>query len=70
MAAAAPLVSYEVTVTNTGSVDSDDVVLGFISPPGEQMLRIPPLEEILGMLIITCIVCLAFLLSRFPHVKS
>jgi len=31
---AAPLVSYEVNVTNTGTVDADDVVLGFLIPPG------------------------------------
>ena len=31
----APLVGgYEVRVTNTGAVDADDVVLGFIAPPG------------------------------------
>jgi hypothetical protein len=31
---ATPLVQYAVNVTNTGSVDSDDVVLGFLHPPG------------------------------------
>eukprot|EP00036_Acanthoecidae_sp_10tr_P011461 CAMPEP_0182926670 /NCGR_PEP_ID=MMETSP0105_2-20130417/12199_1 /TAXON_ID=81532 ORGANISM="Acanthoeca-like sp., Strain 10tr" /NCGR_SAMPLE_ID=MMETSP0105_2 /ASSEMBLY_ACC=CAM_ASM_000205 /LENGTH=895 /DNA_ID=CAMNT_0025064571 /DNA_START=14 /DNA_END=2701 /DNA_ORIENTATION=+ len=31
--AGAPLVQYNVTVTNTGKVDADDVVLGFITPP-------------------------------------
>jgi len=30
----APLVQYEVRVTNTGTVDSDDVVIGFWTPPG------------------------------------
>ena len=32
--ASAPLVSYTVKVTNTGTLDADDVVLGFITPPG------------------------------------
>lgn len=30
----APLVQYTVNVTNTGTVDADDVVLGFLKPPG------------------------------------
>ena len=34
IAAAAPLVQYAVNVTNTGAVDADDVVLGFLTPPG------------------------------------
>jgi hypothetical protein len=42
VAAAAPLVSYLVTVTNTGTVDSDDVVLGFMSPPGKFPLQLGP----------------------------
>ena len=29
-----PLVSYSVNVTNTGAIDADDVVLGFLTPPG------------------------------------
>lgn len=33
LSAAVPLVSYRVTVTNTGEVDADDVVLGFLVPP-------------------------------------
>ena len=33
-AEAAPSAHYEVTVTNTGQVDSDDAVLGFLKPPG------------------------------------
>ena len=33
VAAAEPLVSYYIKVTNTGKVDSDDVVLGFLVPP-------------------------------------
>jgi len=32
--AQAPLVEYRVSVTNTGNYDADDVVLGFIVPPG------------------------------------
>ena len=32
--AAPPVVSYAVNVTNTGSVDADEVVLGFLKPPG------------------------------------
>ena len=31
--AAAPTVTYFVDVTNTGTVDADDVVLGFLVPP-------------------------------------
>ena len=31
--ASAPLVTYAVNVTNTGSVPADDVVLGFLTPP-------------------------------------
>ena len=34
LADSAPLVSYTVKVTNTGTLDADDVVLGFITPPG------------------------------------
>merc|ERR1712054_134301 len=34
LGAETPLVKYRVNVTNTGNVDSDDVVLGFLSPPG------------------------------------
>jgi hypothetical protein len=29
-----PAVEYVVNVTNTGTIDADDVVLGFIAPPG------------------------------------
>lgn len=32
--AAQPIVKYAVNVTNTGSVDADEVVLGFLQPPG------------------------------------
>ena len=33
-AAEVPLITYMVNVTNTGGVDSDNVVLGFLVPPG------------------------------------
>ena len=33
-AVARAAVAYSVNVTNTGSVDADDVVLGFVTPPG------------------------------------
>jgi hypothetical protein len=29
-----PAIQYTVNVTNTGSTDADDVVLGFLTPPG------------------------------------
>jgi len=45
--AAAPLVQYEVTVTNTGSVDSDDAVLGFLVPPGAGQNGVP-LQTLFG----------------------
>eukprot|EP00035_Acanthoeca_spectabilis_P021740 m.439948 g.439948 ORF g.439948 m.439948 type:complete len:893 (-) comp18447_c0_seq1:44-2722(-) len=45
--AAAPLVQYNVTVTNTGTVDADDVVLGFITPPGSGTNGIP-LKQLFG----------------------
>ena len=32
--AAVPLAQYVVEVTNTGSIDADDVVLGLLKPPG------------------------------------
>jgi len=47
LAAAAPLVNYWVNVTNTGSVDSDDVVLGFVVPPGAGKEGIP-LQTLFG----------------------
>lgn len=34
LAEAAPLVNYMIKVTNTGKMDADDVVLGFLVPPG------------------------------------
>lgn len=36
-----PLVQYFVNVTNTGSVDADDVVLGFLKPPGAGKNGVP-----------------------------
>jgi len=37
----APLVEYRVNVTNTGSYDADDAVLGFIEPPGAGTNGVP-----------------------------
>jgi beta-glucosidase-like glycosyl hydrolase len=34
MSGSASLAQYAVTITNTGNVDSDDVLLGFLVPPG------------------------------------
>ena len=42
-----PLVSYAVNVTNTGAVDADDVVLGFVVPPGAGTDGIP-LQSLFG----------------------
>ena len=39
--AAAPLVEYSINVTNTGRVDADDVVLGFLTPPGAGTHGVP-----------------------------
>jgi beta-D-xylosidase 4 len=47
LGAAAPLVNYEVNVTNTGSVDSDEVVLGFLKPPGAGTNGVP-LQQLYG----------------------
>ena len=47
LSAAAPLVSYNVTVTNTGKVDADDVVLGFVVPPGAGANGVP-LKQLFG----------------------
>lgn len=41
LADAAPLVSYSVNVTNTGKMDADDVVLGFLVPPGAGVNGVP-----------------------------
>ena len=38
---------YYVNVTNTGAVDSDDVVLGFVVPPGAGQDGVP-LQELFG----------------------
>ena len=42
-------VDFSVNVTNTGSVDSDDVVLGFLVPPGAGVDGVP-LQELFGCL--------------------
>ena len=47
LTAAAPLVNYMVEVTNTGNVDSDDVVLGFMVPPGAGVNGVP-LQTLFG----------------------
>ena len=47
LAAAAPLVSYFVDVKNTGTFDSDDVVLGFLVPPGAGENGVP-LQSLFG----------------------
>ena len=41
VAAMGPAIQYTVTVTNTGKVDSDDAVLGFIAPPGAGQNGVP-----------------------------
>ena len=45
--AAAPPARYQVNVTNTGSVDSDEVVLGFLVPPGAGIGGVP-LQSLFG----------------------
>ena len=45
--AAAPLVQYAVNVTNSGSIDADDVVLGFLKPPGAGTGGVP-LQTLFG----------------------
>jgi hypothetical protein len=45
--AMAPLVSWTVNVSNTGSMDADDVVLGFMRPPGAGENGIP-LQTLFG----------------------
>ena len=47
LSTAAPLVQYEINVTNTGTVDSDDVVLGFLQPPGAGVAGVP-LQQLFG----------------------
>ena len=44
---AAPLASYLVNVTNTGTIDADDVVLGFLRPPGAGIDGVP-LQTLFG----------------------
>jgi hypothetical protein len=39
--ASVAVVQYSVNVTNTGTVDADDVVLGFIKPPGSGTNGVP-----------------------------
>ena len=46
-ATAAPAIQYSVKVTNTGAVDSDDVVLGFLTPPGAGKGGVP-LSQLFG----------------------
>merc|ERR1719506_1782660 len=42
-----PATTYTVDVTNTGSVDADDVVLGFLVPPGAGKGGVP-LQTLFG----------------------
>ena len=42
-----PAAHYTVNVTNTGTVDADDVVLGFITPPGAGVNGVP-LQTLFG----------------------
>eukprot|EP01126_Amoeba_proteus_P045002 TRINITY_DN5024_c0_g3_i5.p1 TRINITY_DN5024_c0_g3~~TRINITY_DN5024_c0_g3_i5.p1 ORF type:complete len:116 (+),score=24.26 TRINITY_DN5024_c0_g3_i5:167-514(+) len=42
-----PLFTYEVTVTNNGGWDADDVVLGFLIPPGAGKDGVP-LQTLFG----------------------
>jgi len=44
---AKPLVNYNVKVTNTGKMDADDVVLGFLVPPGAGQNGVP-LQTLFG----------------------
>ena len=43
----APATQYAVQVTNTGDVDADDVVLGFVTPPGAGKNGVP-LKQLFG----------------------
>ena len=45
--AATPLVNYFVNVTNTGKMDADDVVLGFLTPPNAGQDGVP-LQTLFG----------------------
>jgi len=42
-----PLTSYAINVTNTGSIDADDAVLGFLVPPGAGQGGVP-LQTLFG----------------------
>ena len=46
-AALAPPAEYKIKVTNTGSVPADDVVLGFLTPPGAGVGGVP-LQTLFG----------------------
>ena len=39
--AAQPVLNYAVNVTNTGNMDADEVVLGFLKPPGAGVAGTP-----------------------------
>jgi len=47
VSAAGPLAKYAVKVSNLGSVDSDDVVMGFLTPPGAGQNGVP-LQTLFG----------------------
>jgi hypothetical protein len=47
LSAAAPLVKYEINVTNTGNLDADDAVLGMLKPPGAGVNGVP-LQQLYG----------------------
>merc|ERR1712083_130147 len=47
LAAAPPLVQYSINITNTGVMDADDAVLGFLKPPGAGTNGIP-LQSLFG----------------------
>ena len=47
LGASRALVSYDVNVTNTGTRDADDVVLGFLVPPGAGQNGVP-LQTLFG----------------------
>ena len=47
LSTAEPLIQYKINVTNTGTVDSDDVVLGFLTPPDAGKNGVP-LQQLYG----------------------
>jgi hypothetical protein len=47
VSAAAPITGFAINVTNTGSIDADDVVLGFMKPPGAGQNGVP-LQTLFG----------------------